>query len=428
MKQPDTGGLQLYAAPACAEQPPFLPGFLLALTLYTGAAETLRGMLGAEPLPVIFAAGLLILSAETAAMRSRKASFAFHTALALGLLLVLVCASARLADGFKLLCNRLFAMSEASQAYAYDYFQVHAAESEQSVCFVLAMLLCVTAIALLSAGIAQKKHIVSALFVAALAAGAEMYLGIAPAASWNVLLFVSLGAALLWRRCDTAVGRRLFFWMLAAALTVSMALVPLLPRENTAVTALSESLRDQFGEREIRFVPAEQAESTPADSQHPDPTPKSTGVTAGSRKINVQLLITIPAILAALLIVALVEQIKKRRQAAKARIRSFHDSNCALGIKSMFAYLLEWLLVCGLHPENHVYAAYQAQLDALLPPDCAARWENTVRLWQEAAYSTHDMLPEQRDQMRSNLETITRALWNGAGNWRRFKIHFYYFL
>ena len=81
-----------------------------------------------------------------------------------------------------------------------------------------------------------------------------------------------------------------------------------------------------------------------------------------------------------------------------------------LPIAAVFV-LLRWLRLAGLEPENVPFASYSEKIETILGPEIAAQYLQILPLWQEAAYSTHEMTEQQRTQMRAFLQTAAPLVW-----------------
>ena len=73
--------------------------------------------------------------------------------------------------------------------------------------------------------------------------------------------------------------------------------------------------------------------------------------------------------------------------------------------------MLRWLRLAGLEPENVPFASYSEKIGTILGLEIAAQYLQILPLWQEAAYSTHEMTEQQRAQMRAFLQTAAPLVW-----------------
>ena len=87
------------------------------------------------------------------------------------------------------------------------------------------------------------------------------------------------------------------------------------------------------------------------------------------------------------------------------------DADARACICASFRYVLRWLRLAGLEPENVPFASYSEKIETILGPEIAAQYLQILPLWQEAAYSTHEMTEQQRTQMRVFLQTAVSLVW-----------------
>ena len=174
---------------------------------------------------------------------SNKRPFLFSAMLGLSALLLLFCLPPARQSAM-LLCNRLFALSQARNAYVYDFFSV---PQDTSALPALALLfLCLPALVL---GAWRFRPV--ALLLAAVLAVLQAVLGISLPVWANLLLFGALGFCLTRRRA-VRILPILFAVLLGSAL--------LFPGTNDAVEAASERVRDQLS------LLAEETFDLPAES------------------------------------------------------------------------------------------------------------------------------------------------------------------
>ena len=160
---------------------------------------------------------------------SNKRPFLFSAMLGLSALLLLICLPPARQSAM-LLCNRLFALSQARNAYVYDFFSV---PQDTSALPALALLfLCLPALVL---GAWRFRPV--ALLLAAVLAVLQAVLGISLPVWANLLLFGALGFCLTRRRAVRTLPI-LFAVLLGSVLLFS--------GTNDAVEAASERVRDQL--------------------------------------------------------------------------------------------------------------------------------------------------------------------------------------
>lgn len=156
--------------------------------------------------------------------------------------LVFVCAALMLTvpdanAGARALCNRLFAMSEALNSYAYEYFP---APEGQSV--LLAGALAALAAISLAALIAVSRSRAVPLCAALALAGFQAYFGLSLPAWANVALYVLLAVKLMKRPLE----RNSFAACGAAAVLAALLVALILPGVHAPTESASETVRDNL--------------------------------------------------------------------------------------------------------------------------------------------------------------------------------------
>lgn len=363
----------------------------------------------------------------------RPLCLACGLAAALPLAALLLWPAAR--NGGLLLCNRLFAASEAVNAYAYDYFVLP--EQTRALPAVLLLGLLAAALFLLAALLPSRGM---ALIFLLCAAGVEIYFGVTPPPLLNVLLFTLLGLLLLGRRVLRTGGA--YIAAAAAVLALTMALAP---GVHPGLEAASERMRDRLDrvEQAVSLTSpqqqAQEAQKTRRENwlreqeaaldpdaaqddqayQHREELEQEI---SRPQRVNwlkaAALLLLIPILLLVPFAPFLLLD-SRRRRAAKRRA-AFDDPDAAAAIRAMFLHLMAWLESAGLADDNRLYSACGGDVERLLPSRLAARYPQAAALWQEAAYSGHPMTVEQRQAMAGILEEAEDAIYQSADRRTRF--------
>lgn len=99
------------------------------------------------------------------------------------------------------------------------------------------------------------------------------------------------------------------------------------------------------------------------------------------------------------------DRLKKKRERNRAGLS---DADACACICASFRYVLRWLRLAGLEPGNVPFASYSEKIETILGPEIAAQYLQILPLWQEAAYSTHEMTEQQRTQMRVFCRLLRR--------------------
>ena len=274
-------------------------------------------------------------------------------------------------DGVCLFVNRLFAASELQQAYLYEKLPVYAPQAEQAGCL-------------------QTAAILLGLLLAQLLTLLPQDGGLRP---WRLLPIAAV------------------FVLLAAGCL-------LLPEtENAQLSAWEERARDQLAVQTAAYgeLPAQQdvpAEQTPQSEpptfrQEPmqstpdgDREPLSRPIRAALVIFLLLLLLFVPSVY--------LDRLKKKRERNRAGLS---DADARVCICASFRYVLRWLRLAGLEPENVPFASYSEKIKTIFGSEIAAQYLQILPLWQEAAYSTHEMTEQQRAQMRAFLQTAVSLVW-----------------
>lgn len=334
-------------------------------------------------------------------------------------------------DGMLLLANRLYAASEAVNAYAYRYYAV----AENDAALRAALLTAAMLLGALCALLYRRRAALCALLLCL--AFLEAYFGVTPK-PWRGLLLFAVLALLLLREDAVSPGGGALLALLAA---VALGVFLLAPHPNAAVEAYSEHLRDELGvaaSSALRPAPPPEAESAPVHQesrQHVSPANADEAGERAAREFSRQeeqereislphridygkiALLSLAAL--ALLIVPflpflLLERAKRR---AAARRTAFESADAAAAIRAMFAHMMLLLRACGLQTENRPFAQCGEAVRLFTSDECAARYAEGVAIWQEAAYSGHAMSETQRAAIRALLEKTEAALYAKA-DWR----------
>lgn len=421
----DGAALQLHTVTPENRVAPLLTALLPPLALYAALALTLGALFGAP-----FDAPALLIGAAviTAGLLPRKAARIAWAIAALGAALAFLLPAVR--GGALLLANGLYTASEAVNAYAYDYFAAPDAASVRAALRVFAVLggaLCAAA--------CRRRALLAALFFGV--AFLEAYFGVVPGAWRNLLLFAVL--AFLIARGDGGLrgGAALLAGLAAVALLVYL----LAPRPIAAVEAYSERLRDELGAlaetvAQPNTPPEEENDRARQESRQHEAQANADAsaeqelqafeqLTEGEREISLPHRVDYGRI--ALLLLATVAVLvvpfapflllnRARRRAAERR-EAFETADNAAAIRAMFAHTMDWLRASGLQTRNRPFAQCAGAVETLTSTDYAARYAAAVLIWQEAAYSAHELDETKRAAIRALMEETERSLY-GRADWR----------
>jgi len=328
--------------------------------------------------------------------------------------------------GMQALLNRLFDASEKANAYAYERFDV---PGDQPAAFAV-VLLTVMGLSLLGMALLSGSR----LLALGLMAGSvlfQVYFGLSLPAWINVLLFVLFGLWMLKRPWDKCA----ILCLLAGVAAAAIAVLLLWPGVDAATEAASEAVRDRLsqaaqsltgavqelpaGENETRHV---HTQSLTAGDREAQPDREYQLVTVEEEQISMPqwvsylriiLLLLLTAALVILPFLPFVLLNKRRKKALDAR-KMFESENVSEAVFAIFQHIAAWLEATGHGEGNAPYAAWNANLT----PDYAARFAACEKLFEEAAYSTHEMKEEDRQQALALLSETEQVLQRQA-DWKQ---------
>lgn len=341
---------------------------------------------------------------------SNKRALHFSTMLGLSALLLLFCLPPARQSAL-LLCNRLFALSQARNAYVYDFFSV---PQDTSALPALALLfLCLPALVL---G-AWRFRPVTLLLAAALAV-LQAVLGISLPVWANLLLFGALGFCLTRRRA-VRILPILFAVLLGSAL--------LFPGTNDAVEAASERVRDQLSllAEETFDLPAE---STPEALETRRENRLSLAEGGGQAQKNhayrlqtqlekqvsapdlwnILRVALIVLLILALLIVPFLPFLagSKRRKAEEALRARMKSDDSREAVCAMFPYIARLWLKANALPPGTSFSRLADELS--MPEPYKAQYRACAAIWQSVVYGQRTPSEEQRAQIARLLEETER--------------------
>ena len=349
-----------------------------------------------------------------------------------------------LADGFGLVFNRLFAVSEHYQAYRYIMFAIDLPESTWDAHISAALVIIFALFAATSALLMYFGRKAPIIITMLLVVGIQIYFGVFPHGLWNIALFTAF--ALILARCYVVIT--------AAVALVAAIVLATYSGENPQLHAFSESLRDRFDTRMGQFVDArhdvQAANGFAYNPEHValnvvevqgsnlhesaredylvEHDERAGGAEVGtaipSQSIITILIMTLIMLVTTAIAMRLVPPLIK---AAKRR-KSFELDDYAVAINNMFVYMLDWLAVHGLRRRNVVFSAYTSQLSELVSQQYSQQYEDILELWREAVYSSHAPGQGERGQMREFLDETRHMVWESSDIRTKIKIKLHYFL
>ena len=316
----------------------------------------------------------------------------------------------RIIEGFKLLANRLFSISEASQSYRYDRFEINVNDAESAACILIALAFISLIYALVSALLLCKNgKIIPAVAFAAVTSFTS-YFGISAAFVWMVIPAALCLVSLI----PHEIGIRRYF---AAALTIAAifaASLAFFPNEVASVSELDESLRDRLALQTARYdgETATQHLAPPPDAE-PEEQKDTNGEQSAYNIPTADILLIVAVVIIILLILFVPAIINDRlRKRANAERAAFEDADNSVSICAMFLYAMRWIKAYGIAPENKNYSAWAYYLEEHMPKEYMDSYKKTVLIWYEAAFSGHEMTENQRNEVFEFLKYTGSEIWN----------------
>ena len=322
-----------------------------------------------------------------------------------------------LAEGLAAFANSIFTASESRQAYLYTKFEITAAADRLPYCTALAVSVILSAVTLLLTYCAAKNYFIAPLAVMAIAAGYEIYFGIAPNAVLNIAVFATLmlSAVTTSKRVNFKAAAAV---ILAATICLaSLGTYAALPKQYRdgipAIHAFSEKVRDEFTEGMQQYD--EQPEEQKENENEQEETENGKG---GTKKrasnpvrvnytvLNFVLVLSVLLLIIAYLLTLLIKNTKKRR------LMNSRDAKTA--IISSFEYGFRYITSSKIKPTNAIPSEYITEIKSVYGAGCADAYAESVEIYQEALYSTHSMTVEHADKMRNNYKIISAAVMKNS--------------
>ena len=341
--------------------------------------------------------------------------------------------------GFKLLANRLFTLSEQTQAYRYEMFSVSASANEYDFYIFTAFFLLGIIILICIAVTVKYKSRLLCLGAWMLFFFIQIYLGVFPAPAWNAALCTALFFVTL---CCQNRGNAIILSAVVMCLAVLTAII-VYSGPNPILYDRSESIRDLFDEKIERPITAAVNPQQPlsdAMNNNIDMRKDITGTGGGSsggQSVETEfedgfsgsqigtaagqrlwVLWVILALFAAAFIVwffALLAKARKRRVL-------FESPDIPVAVNSMFLYLMQWLAEFGLKTQGHAYSENTGQLETLFSEKYSSSFSEAVKRWQESVYSEHELTGKDRAWMRAFMEDTIETVIKKSNRVQAMKI------
>ena len=434
MKQ--TGTLQLNTVETAPKALALAQALLPAAFLYTAFALAAGRMFGFAFDAAAFCCGLALLAVCT--VLPEKAGVWLAAIAAAGTALALAALPAVRAGAMEL-ANRLFAFSEASNAYAYEYFEQASGEAVS----VRPALLCAALLCAAVCALARRKAFVPvSLFV--LLVLFQTYFGVTPGIWRNLFVFACLAFLVCGRKTDIRTGAVpvVLFALIAAVVLTAV------PRPIAAVEEYSEHLRDELGRTMMHITQPEPPQAAGVNEVHEESrlSEEDANIDASSEqgqrpfehqtqaekeisrphrvdwlKIVLWLLALVAVLVVPFAPFLLVNRARRRSREKRA---AFSDEDNATAICAMFRHTVDWLCACGMKTENRPFAQCCDGAAALVSEEYGERYAEAARIWEEAAYSDHAMDGDQRELVRDLMEETEKTLYERADGKTRLRLKY----
>ncbi len=366
-----------------------------------------------------------------AAGRSRKRLFRAALLIFLAALLLLGLLPSARRGGMALL-NRLFEASEAVNAYAYVRLDVPAGQPVT----LAAALAAVLGLSLLGMVLGAESRWPALVLMAGIVLF-QVYFGLSLPAGGNVVLF----ALFVLRTLRRPRSRKTILTAMAGIGILSLAVLLIWPGTDAATEAASEAVRDRLsrltqsaggtarelpaGEKEVRHVlslslTAGDGEARP-EGEYRLETVEEQQIArphwVSYLRIALLLLGTVALVTLPFLPFLLLN--RRRRKALEAR-KAFESEDVREAVTAIFQHVIAWLEATGHGRGNALYAAW----DTGLSPGYPERFAACEKLFEEAAYSSHEMREEHRRQALALLNETEQTLWRQAGWKTRLRLRY----
>ena len=366
--------------------------------------------------------------------RPRAAGFALLAA-ALALALLWLIPEAR--RGAQALCNRLFAASEAVNAYVYDRFAVPEGQSVTLAAALTAGL----GLSLAAALALSRSRLAPLCALTALALG-QAYFGLA-LPGW-------LQAALFALAMLSLAARPLSRWSLlrlgGAVLAVSLAVLILLPGVDGPTEDASERARDFLSRAAAQLTGgAQELPEGETETRHVHTRSLVTGegeaeagrefrlVTVEEEQISMPhwvdwlriallLLLTVALVILPFLPFALLNARRRKTQAAR---EAFASEDVGEAVRAVFSEVIAWLEATGHSAGNRPYREWAENLPPCMPEGYGARFRRCALAFEEAVYSDHPLEEEKRGEALELLEETGEALWAQADRRQKLRLRYW---
>ena len=333
-------------------------------------------------------------------------------------------------NGLMALLNRVMEASEAVNAYAYRRIPVSSPADE----VLGGILLCGAAMCLGGAAVLRARRI-TGLAAVIICAGIQAWLGLSLPAAVNMAVF-TLGGILAMDRMNLKKA----LCMIAAAMVLAGIVAAVWPGVDEPTEAVSEYVRDLLehaaeppeggspdGEpdmiRETRHTDTrsltEGDREAEAEQQYRLITVEEEEISRPEwtdyLKIALLLLAAAAAVILPFIPAAVLN--RKRRKAREARA-AFDSPDRNEAVCAMFRHAAKYLDAAGFGAGNIPFCEWPEKLRGRMPEKYVDSFQKCCILFEEAAYSDHELTEAQAGKVRQMLTETERLLYDEAG-WRQ---------
>jgi len=348
-----------------------------------------------------------------------------------------------LAEGYRLVFNRLFSISEERQLYAYVMFDITAPEAALPGYIGIALMTLAIFFALFCVGLTYIRSNIPLVITMVIVVAMQVYFGVFPNFAPSVLLFATFALILVYRPGMDVRGGVAIIGLTAI---VAAAVWLVYPGQNPQLLTFSEAIRDRLSTRvayvyaqdaytemhghtlehrtlHVAYVQDEYLHEAQRVDYYVDHDNRALGANIGFAMPQPSLWPVILAVMALGVIAAIAKAVPPLVKGARRR-RMFAMAENAAAIDYMFAYALEWLTAYGLKQRNIVYSAYSPDVAVLISPDYAAEYDSAVTIWHQAVYSNHIIDEATWQQMKAFVDKTSTYIWQNSNISARLRLKF----
>ncbi len=332
--------------------------------------------------------------------------------------------------GLAVLINRQIDASEAVNAYAYRRIPAPAAADES-----LAGILLAAAALCLTCAAAIRFRKACGMALAVICAGLQIYFGLALPATANIAVFTLCGALTAER-----ITLRRILCMAVAAVMLAGLTAAVWPGTDGATEATSEHVRDLLEQKAGSAADSlpEEEPDTIRETKHTDTRALTEGEETAAadqeyRLITIEeeeisrpkwidylkiALLLAAAVAAVILPFVPAAALNRRRKKAREARKLFASSDRNEAACAMFRHAAKYLAATGIGAGNLPFREWPAAMAGKMPEKYIDSFRKCCILFEEAAYSDHELTEEQAGQVRELLAETERLLYDQAG-WRQ---------